>query len=62
MKIPDQLPHEEILGVASPYLGEIPSVPLDWMPHGNDTVAAKMVNTFAPGEDDPWQFANFLMS
>ncbi len=62
VKIPDQLPHEEILGVASPYLGEIPSVPLDWMPHGNDTVAAKMVNTFAPGEDDPWQFANFLMS
>lgn len=60
--IPDQLPHEEILSVAAPYLGETPSVPLDWMPHGNDTVAARTVNTFAPGEDDPWQFKNFLMA
>lgn len=60
--VPDQLPHEEILHVASPYLGECPSVPLDWMPEGNDTVASKVVNNFSPADDDPWQFCNFLIA
>ncbi len=49
--IPDQLPHEEILSVAAPYLGTMPSVPLDWTPTG----------TPATG-DETWQFANFLIS
>ncbi len=60
--VPDGLPHEEILAVAGPYLGECPSVPLDWMPSGNDTCAAKTVNTFAPADDDPWQFSRFLLA
>ncbi|MFA6523820.1 MAG: saccharopine dehydrogenase NADP-binding domain-containing protein [Candidatus Peribacteraceae bacterium] len=60
--IPDQLPHEEILSVAGPYLGEMPSVPLDWMPHGNDTLAAKTINNFTPADDDPWQFQKFLIA
>lgn len=60
--VPDQLPHEEILSVAEPYLGDCPSLPLDWQPHGNDTVAAKSANNFSPADNDPWQFQNFLMA
>ncbi|MBI3336233.1 saccharopine dehydrogenase NADP-binding domain-containing protein [Candidatus Peregrinibacteria bacterium] len=59
--VPDQLPHEEIMQVADPYLGEVVSMPLDWTPHGSDVTAAKIRNTFAPAEDDPWQFQHFLL-
>jgi homospermidine synthase len=59
--VPDQMPHEEIMHVATPYLGDVVSVPLDWTPHGKDVVSAKMNNTFAPADDDPWQFQNFLL-
>jgi len=48
VNIPDQLPHREILKVAAPYLGELPSVPIDWTPTGR------------PVDDSTWQFENFL--
>ncbi|MFH1444676.1 MAG: saccharopine dehydrogenase C-terminal domain-containing protein [Candidatus Peregrinibacteria bacterium] len=59
--VPDQLPHEEIMQVADPYLGEVVSMPLDWTPHGSDVVAKKTNNVFSPADDDPWQFQHFLL-
>lgn len=48
--LPDQLPHEEILQVARPYLGKVVSIPIDWTPCG----AKSRVR-------DPWQFNRFLV-
>lgn len=48
VKIPDQLPHREILKVAGPYLGNMPSIPINWTPTGKKA------------DGDTWQFANFL--
>jgi len=48
VKIPDQLPHRDILRRAAPYLGNTPSVPIDWTPTGKKA------------DVDTWQFANFL--
>ena len=48
VNIPDQLPHREILEAAAPYLGQIPSIPIDWTPTGR------------PVDDSAWQFASFL--
>lgn len=48
--VPDQLPYKEILAIAAPYLGQIPSVPIDWTPTGTKNPTA-----------DTWQFSNFLL-
>lgn len=47
VKFPDQLPHREILKVASPYLGIVPSIPLAWTPTGEEP------------DENTWQFASF---
>jgi homospermidine synthase len=58
---PDQLPHEFILKIADPWLGQCISMPVDWTP------LKHLVNPFAkhhrPDLDlkDPWQFKNFLV-
>ena len=41
--LPDQLPHEEIMEIALPYLGPFVSQPVDW----------------SPGDSDSWQFGDF---
>ena len=33
--VPDDLPHDEVLAVANPYLGPCPSVQSDWTPLSN---------------------------
>lgn len=50
--LPDQLPHEEIMEVALPYLGPVISQPVDWMPPG------------PYGADDPraWEFTRFFVT
>ena len=59
--VPDDLPHDYVLGIADPWLGENLSIPSDWTP------LKKYVNPFAsdakPNLDwkDPWQFKNFLV-
>jgi len=59
--VPDDLPHEAILGFCQPYLGQFVSVPADWTP------LAHYVNYFDGHNrpnldwDDPWQFKNFLI-
>ncbi len=60
--IPDDLPHEYILDLARPYLGESLSIASDWTP------LKYYVNHFHgfnhPNIDfgDPWQFKNFLVT
>jgi|LakMenE18May11ns_1017448.scaffolds.fasta_scaffold9955176_2 homospermidine synthase len=51
INLPDQLPHEEILAVARPYLGPIFSQAIDWRP-----------NPQIPLEDEQWQFDSFLIN
>jgi homospermidine synthase len=55
--VPDQLPHEEILEVARPYLGKVVSIPIAWtpVPLGDDE------GSEAACADEMWQFSNFLL-
>ncbi|HEY9595434.1 MAG TPA: saccharopine dehydrogenase C-terminal domain-containing protein, partial [Spirochaetia bacterium] len=59
--VPDDLPHEFVLGIARPYLGRFVSTRSDWTPLTN------LPNPFngydKPDFDtkDPWQFKNFYV-
>lgn len=59
--VPDDLPHDYILKIANPYLGESISTPVDWTPlkhqknYFGQYAAADLDTT------DPWQFKNFLV-
>jgi homospermidine synthase len=57
--VPDDLPHEEILEIASPYLGPCPSVQTDWTPlESRSRLFAKWGHPAVP-DDELWQFASF---
>lgn len=59
--LPDDLPHDFVLEHARPYLGPLPSQPVDWTPLQN------WVDPFAgyarprPAPEDVWQFSTFLV-
>jgi homospermidine synthase len=60
--VPDDLPHDYVLRVANPYLGNNLSLPVDWTP-------LKDRPSYFAGYADPdldlqdaWQFKNFLVS
>ena len=63
--VPDDLPYEEILAVARPYLGPVLSQPVNWDP----TMGRTDVNLFEKykanprklAADDMWQFNTFLV-
>jgi homospermidine synthase len=55
---PEDLPHEEVLRVARPYLGPMVSAPTDWTPL-NDRTGLFDEPWWDPC--DPWQFTNFLV-
>ena len=60
--VPDDLPHEHVLGVSKPYLGRFISKSSDWTPlKGRDQT---FVRHNKPDLDlrDPWQFKNFLVT
>lgn len=52
--LPDQLPHEEILSLARPYLGKVVSIPIAWTPVPTEDDESAL-------SDDVWQFSNFLL-
>jgi homospermidine synthase len=60
--VPDDLPHDYVLEIARPYLGQSLSIASDWTP------LKYYVNNFhgyhQPNLDteDPWQFKNFLVT
>ena len=59
--VPDQLPHEHVLRISKPYLGEFVSVPSAWTPLKH--VAHYFGEHGRPDLDlaDPWQFKNFVV-
>ena len=59
--VPDDLPHDEVLAIANPYLGPSPSVQSDWTPltHRRHLFSAWGGKTM-PSPDDLWQFDSFL--
>jgi homospermidine synthase len=62
VRVPDELPHDQILDVAKPYLGRWISKASDWTPlKGRDRTFEKY---HKPDLDlrDPWQFKNFLVT
>ena len=52
---PDQLPHDEILAIARPYLGEMLGAYTDWTPLAD----REWLFSESLDRDDPWQFVNF---
>jgi len=59
--VPDDLPHEQVLTVANPYLGPCPSVPSDWTPRRDRVdLFAKLRRSASPVAEDVWQFEAFL--
>ena len=59
--VPDDLPHEFVLGIAKPYLGKFISTPSDWTPLKNYKNPFPGYNKPALDLKDPWQFKNFLV-
>ena len=57
--IPDDIPHDYILNIAQPYLGELHSQPHDWTPLKSRTVFFKENPEHILVDKDPWQFENF---
>ena len=61
LRLPDHLPHTEIMEVATPYLGQLISKPVDWSPVGYlDTTASYQAGR-PQSEADIWQFKHFLV-
>jgi homospermidine synthase len=60
--VPDDLPHEYVLNVARPYLGESISIPSDWTPLKH--YQNHFDGYYKPDLDleDLWQFKNFLVT
>jgi len=56
--LPDDLPHDFVLDIAKPYLGNFVSKPSDWTPLKNRMVYFKE-NPASKTSSDPWQFENF---
>ena len=60
--VPDDLPHDYVLGVAKPYLGKFISKSSDWTPLRDRKVTFKGCNRPNLDLRDPWQFKNFLVT
>ncbi len=60
--VPDELPHEYILGIARPYLGKSLSIPSDWTPLKHYVNHFHGFNRPDIDPNDPWQFKNFLVT
>jgi homospermidine synthase len=60
--LPDDLPHEYVLGVSRPYLGKFISIPQDWTPLKHYQNAFRGYNRPQLDPSDPWQFKNFLLT
>jgi len=61
VKVPDELPHEYILGISRPYLGNFISTRSDWTPLRDYQNAFSGFNKPDFDRRDPWQFKNFLV-
>jgi homospermidine synthase len=60
LHVPDDLPHDEVLAVATPYLGSCPSMQTDWTPLKNRVDVFEKFGRPRPSPEDVWQFGSFL--
>jgi len=60
--VPDDLPHEYILGISKPYLGPFMSEAVDWTPLQNRQNLYLEYGYTPPKDEDVWQFSTFLVS
>lgn len=59
--VPDDLPHDQVLEVANPYLGPCPSIQTDWTPLKNRFDPFERWNAKGrPADEDVWQFETFV--
>jgi homospermidine synthase len=58
--LPDDIPHDFVLSIAKPYLGEFYSGPSDWTPLSDRVVYFRENPANEYDTSDPWQFKNFL--
>lgn len=58
---PDDLPLDEILEIAKPYLGQLVSRPVNWDPIASRVEFYDNYNNLKLDTKDPWQFQNFLV-
>ncbi|MFH0862387.1 MAG: saccharopine dehydrogenase C-terminal domain-containing protein [Candidatus Altiarchaeota archaeon] len=58
--LPDDLPHDFVLDIAKPYLGEFHSGPSDWTPLKNRQVYFRENPANDYDKEDVWQFKNFV--
>ncbi len=56
----EDLPHETILKMVTPYLGQVISIPVDWTPLMNKKPSYLHFTDKKRDESDPWQFNNFV--
>jgi homospermidine synthase len=61
VKVPDELPYQEVLVVANPYLGATPSVQTDWTPLKHRFDPFERYGTPRPPDEAVWQFGTFLV-
>jgi homospermidine synthase len=59
--VPDELPYNEILEVAYPYLGPCPSVQTNWNPLRHRSRLFDRWGSAKPKPEDVWQFTSFLV-
>ena len=60
--VPDELPHREILEVASPYLGKCPSVQSNWTPLESRSRLFGAWGVPLVRDEDLWQFTSFAVN
>ena len=60
--VPDDLPHDFVLGVSKPYLGKFVSVSSDWTPLKHYSNFFRGYNQPQLDTSDTWQFKNFLIT
>lgn len=59
--VPDQLPYDEVLEIAKPYLGPMPSLHADWSPLKDRFDPFARWGKPVPTKEDEWQFETFLV-
>lgn len=60
LNVPEELPYDEILKIAKPYLGEFISAPVDWDPLKYQFPSYTKFAETPRDKSDVWQFQNFL--
>ena len=60
--VPDELPHQEILDIAGPYLGRCPSVQSNWTPLESRSRLFGRWGVPLVQDEDLWQFSSFLVN